>query len=89
MQMHFILIILQVSIQAFGVDYTPVRGYTFSDDLTSKNVQLSFDETVPTTLGSTSETGRLADQICRSYMGLCMGEKIKYSNRPPGEYSKA
>ena len=39
----------------FGVDYTPVRGYTFSDDLTSKNVQLSFDETVPTTLGSTSE----------------------------------
>src|SRR6186713_1665495 len=40
----------------FGVDYTPVRGYTFSDDLTSKNVQLSFDETVPTTLGSTSET---------------------------------
>ena len=40
----------------FGVDYTPVRGYTFSDDLTSKNVQLSFDETVPTSLGSTSET---------------------------------
>ena len=39
----------------FGVDYTPVRGYTFNDDLTSKNVQLSFDETVPTTLGSTSE----------------------------------
>jgi len=39
----------------FGVDYAPVRGYTFNDDLTSKNTQLSFDETVPTTLGSTSE----------------------------------
>ena len=41
---------------AFGVDYAPVRGYTFSDDLTGKNVQISFDETVPTSLGSTSET---------------------------------
>jgi len=39
----------------FGVDYTPVRGYTFSDDLTGKNVQINFESTVPTSRGSTSE----------------------------------
>ena len=41
---------------AFGVDYAPVRGYTFSDDLTGKNVQASFESSVPTSRGSTSET---------------------------------
>ncbi|HMK19700.1 MAG TPA: RagB/SusD family nutrient uptake outer membrane protein [Chitinophagaceae bacterium] len=41
---------------AFGVDYAPVRGYIFSDDLTSKNVQASFESSVPTSRGSTSET---------------------------------
>jgi hypothetical protein len=40
---------------AFGVDYAPVRGYIFSDDLTSKNVQASFESSVPTSRGSTSE----------------------------------
>lgn len=40
---------------SFTVDYTPVRGYTFSDDLTSKNVQAAFESSVPTTRGSTSE----------------------------------
>jgi starch-binding outer membrane protein, SusD/RagB family len=40
---------------AFGVDYAPVRGYIFSDDLTSKNVQASFEASVPTSRGSTSE----------------------------------
>src|SRR6186997_697575 len=40
----------------FGVDYTPVRGYTFNDDLTGKNVQASFESSVPTSRGSTSET---------------------------------
>jgi starch-binding outer membrane protein, SusD/RagB family len=39
----------------FGVDYTPVRGYTFSDDLTGKNVQINFESSVPTTRGSVSE----------------------------------
>ena len=39
----------------FGVDYAPVRGYIFSDDLTGKNVQSSFESTVPTSRGSTSE----------------------------------
>lgn len=40
---------------SFTVDYTPVRGYTFSDDLTGKNVQASFESSVPTSRGSTSE----------------------------------
>ncbi|WP_412466883.1 RagB/SusD family nutrient uptake outer membrane protein [Pedobacter sp. KLB.chiD] len=40
----------------FGVDYTPVRGYNFSDDLTGKNAQTSFESSVPTSRGSTSET---------------------------------
>lgn len=31
----------------FGIDYAPVRGYTFSDDLTSRNVQANFEATVP------------------------------------------
>jgi len=39
----------------FGLDYVPVRGYTFNDDLTSKNVQASFESSVPTSRGSTSE----------------------------------
>jgi starch-binding outer membrane protein, SusD/RagB family len=40
---------------SFTVDYTPVRGYTFSDDLTAKNVQGNFESSVPTSRGSTSE----------------------------------
>jgi starch-binding outer membrane protein, SusD/RagB family len=40
---------------SFTVDYTPVRGYTFSDDLTGKNVQGNFESSVPTSRGSTSE----------------------------------
>lgn len=39
----------------FGVDYAPVRGYTFSDDVTSKNVQANFESSVPTSRSSTSE----------------------------------
>lgn len=41
----------------FGVDYAPVRGYTFSDDLTSTNVQSNFESTVPASRVSTSEAG--------------------------------
>lgn len=41
---------------SFTADYTPVRGYTFSDDLTGKNVQGSFESSVPTSRGSTLES---------------------------------
>jgi len=41
----------------FGLDYAPVRGYTFSDDLTSTNVQSNFESIVPTSRVSTLETG--------------------------------
>jgi hypothetical protein len=40
---------------SFTVDYVPVRGYTFSDDLTSKNAQSSFESSVPSSRASTSE----------------------------------
>ncbi len=40
---------------SFTADYTPVRGYTFNDDLTGKNVQSSFEDNVPSSRGSTSE----------------------------------
>lgn len=40
---------------SYTVDYTPVRGYTFSDDLTAKNVQSNFESNVPASRGSTSE----------------------------------
>lgn len=40
---------------SFTADYTPVRGYTFSDDLTGKNIQANFESSVPTSRGSTSE----------------------------------
>lgn len=39
----------------YGVDYAPVTGYTFSDDLTSRNAQTSFESSVPGSRGSTSE----------------------------------
>lgn len=40
---------------SFTLDYTPVRGYTFNDDLTGKNAQSSFESSIPTSRGSTSE----------------------------------
>ncbi|MCF3109293.1 RagB/SusD family nutrient uptake outer membrane protein [Niabella sp. CC-SYL272] len=40
---------------SFTVDYTPVRGYTFNDDLTKKNVQTNFESTIPNSRGSYSE----------------------------------
>lgn len=39
----------------FTVDYTPVRGYTFNDDLTGKNVQPNFESSVPSSRGSSAE----------------------------------
>ena len=40
---------------SFTADYTPVRGYTFSHDVTGKNVQSNFESTVPSSRGSNSE----------------------------------
>lgn len=40
---------------SFTADYTPVRGYTFNDDLTSKNVQSSFETSIPASRGSVAE----------------------------------
>jgi hypothetical protein len=42
---------------SFTADYTPVRGYTFNDDQTGKNVQTSFESSVPGSRGSNSEAG--------------------------------
>ncbi|MEJ7780359.1 MAG: RagB/SusD family nutrient uptake outer membrane protein [Daejeonella sp.] len=47
---------------SFTVDYTPVRGYNFSDDLTSRNVQTPFENTVPPSRLSTLETGAWLSQ---------------------------
>src|SRR6476620_8108704 len=47
---------------SFTADYTPVRGYTFSDDLTGKNVQSNFESSVPTSRGSTSESAAWMSQ---------------------------
>jgi hypothetical protein len=40
----------------FGVDYTPVRGYTFSDDLTQVGKQINFDSQTPNSRSSVTET---------------------------------
>src|SRR5690606_25382745 len=40
---------------AWGVDYTPVRGYTFSDDLTTRNVQSHFENSEPASRGDNRE----------------------------------
>lgn len=39
----------------FAVDYAPVRGYTFNDDLTGKNAQANFESSVPASRTSSSE----------------------------------
>lgn len=39
----------------YTADYTPVRGYTFNDDLTGRNVQSNFESTVPSSRGSSLE----------------------------------
>lgn len=41
---------------AFGVDYAPLRGYTFSDDFANTNKQALFETSVPTSRGSNSTT---------------------------------
>jgi hypothetical protein len=39
----------------FTLDYAPLRGYTFNDDVTSKNAQASFENSIPSSRGSTAE----------------------------------
>ncbi|MFN0255059.1 RagB/SusD family nutrient uptake outer membrane protein [Pedobacter ureilyticus] len=46
----------------FSVDYTPVRGYTFSDDLTGKNAQANFETDIPSSRGSSSESAAWMSQ---------------------------
>jgi len=41
---------------SFTADYAPVRGYTFDDDVTGKNVQSNFESSVPSSRGSSSES---------------------------------
>ena len=41
---------------SWGVDYTPLRGYYFSDDFTSSGKQSSFETQAPASRASTSET---------------------------------
>ncbi|MDQ7949012.1 MAG: RagB/SusD family nutrient uptake outer membrane protein [Pedobacter sp.] len=40
----------------FTLDYTPVRGYTFNDDLTGKNAQTAFESSVPSSRASNLES---------------------------------
>lgn len=47
---------------AWGTAYTPVRGYTFSDDLTSRNAQSHFENSVPSSRGSTSDAVSMLTQ---------------------------
>lgn len=47
---------------AWGVDYTPVRGYTFSDDLTSNSTQGNFENIIPSSRFATSETVSMMTQ---------------------------
>lgn len=47
---------------SFTADYTPVRGYTFSDDLTGKNVQSNFESNIPSSRGSNSENAAWLSQ---------------------------
>ena len=41
---------------SWGVDYTPLRGYYFSDDFTSSGKQSSFETQAPSSRASTSES---------------------------------
>jgi len=47
---------------SFTADYTPVRGYTFNDDLTGKNVQSNFESNIPSSRGSSSESAAWQSQ---------------------------
>lgn len=40
----------------YGLDYAPLRGYTFSDDFTNTNKQALFETSIPTSRSSNSAT---------------------------------
>ena len=46
---------------SWTTDYTPVRGYNFSDDLTFSGQQTSFENAVPSSRFQTSESGEWMD----------------------------
>ncbi|NCC09608.1 MAG: RagB/SusD family nutrient uptake outer membrane protein [Bacteroidia bacterium] len=47
----------------YGVNYTPLRGYTFNDDVVSgEGIQSNFITTVPNSLGVAVDPDKLADQ---------------------------
>jgi len=56
---------------AWGTDYAPVTGYTFSDDLTNRNVQTNFENAVPASrVGSGSTiTAMEAPSMLTQYSG--------------------
>lgn len=47
---------------SFGLDYAPLRGYTFSDDYASAGKQSSFETQAPSSRGSSSETAEWLSQ---------------------------
>lgn len=47
---------------SWGTAYAPLRGYTFSDDLSSTNKQTNFTESVPASQSSVSETPSMLSQ---------------------------
>lgn len=47
---------------AFGTAYAPLRGYIFSDDLTSTGTQAGFETTVPTSRGASTATPTILTQ---------------------------
>lgn len=54
----------------YGVNYTPLRGYNFSDDVTAVGPQEAFTQTVPGTLQVMADNSKLGDQSwLREYSG--------------------
>lgn len=56
---------------AWGTDYAPVIGYTFSDDLTNRNVQTNFENSIPASrVGSGSTIAQMeAPSMLTQYSG--------------------
>ncbi|MEN9919864.1 MAG: hypothetical protein RL662_2300 [Bacteroidota bacterium] len=53
----------------WAADYTPVRGYTFNDDLTNTNVQTLFESSVPDARGSNNNTNATPPEWLAQYAG--------------------
>lgn len=82
---------------AWGVDYTPVRGYTFSDDLTSVGIQGHFENSVPTSRAATTEGAAWLTQyagpnwnfawVRKSNVFINRLENVAQSNLAPEAYN--